>query len=159
MKTKIDLDKIDIKLLSMLQEDSNISIRELSKTVNLKMSELHKRIKRLEENGVIKKFTVLLNPEKLGFNLTAFMLAKIEGKNSSYVINKLIKNPHVLEVYKVTGDYDMLLKVKFKSINEFHEFLDTIAKIEEIVDSTSMVVLKIHKEVVEIPLRSEEFKL
>ncbi len=90
MKTKIDLDKIDIKLLSMLQEDSSISIRELSKTVNLKMPELHKRIKRLEENGVIKKFTVLLNSEKLGFNLTAFILAKVEGKNSSYVINKLV---------------------------------------------------------------------
>ena len=159
MKTKIDLDKIDIKLLSMLQEDSSISIRELSKTVNLKMPELHKRIKRLEENGVIKKFTVLLNSEKLGFNLTAFILAKVEGKNSNYVINKLIKNPHVLESYKVTGHYDILLKVKFKSISEFHEFLDTIAMIEEIANSTSMVVLKLHKEVVEIPLRSEEFKL
>lgn len=65
----------------------------------------------------------------------------------------------MLEVYKVTGHYDILLKVKFKSISEFHEFLDTIAKIEEIVNSTSMVALKIHKEVVEIPLRSEEFKL
>jgi len=65
----------------------------------------------------------------------------------------------VLEIYKVTGHYDILLKVKFKSISEFHEFLDTIAMIEEIANSTSMVVLKLHKEVVEIPLRSEEFKL
>jgi DNA-binding Lrp family transcriptional regulator len=75
----------------------------------------------LVKEGVVEKFTIKLNPEKMGERLTVFML--VSGGLDKYIDEKFVKNPHILEVHGITGEYDMLLKLRFKDMKQFNKFI------------------------------------
>jgi DNA-binding Lrp family transcriptional regulator len=115
------LDKKDEKIIAMLKEDGRASIREISKATGIRPSTVHKRIQKLTESGVIEKFTVSLNDEAMGEGFTVHML--ISGSTDRYLTDKVLKNTHLKGVYGITGEYDMLLKMKFKDLGQFNKFL------------------------------------
>ena len=146
------LDEIDKEILRVLQKNSRTPLREISKRVGLAESTVYERIKKLKERGIIKKFTIILNPESLGFHLLAFILIKAKAGKYAEVAEKLISYPEIVEIYETTGDYDMILKIRTRSSEELNDFLDKIGEIEGVVATHTMVVLKIHKETTELPL-------
>ncbi len=73
------------------------------------------------ENGIIEKFTLKLNDDKIGEGFASFML--ISGSPERYLDQKILKNEHVKGIYGITGEYDLLIKMKFKDMNAFNEFL------------------------------------
>jgi Lrp/AsnC family transcriptional regulator for asnA, asnC and gidA len=146
------LDEIDKEILKVLQKNSRTPLREISKQVGLAESTVYERIKKLKERGIIKKFTIILDPESLGFHLLAFILIKAKAGKYSDVAEKLIAYPEIVEIYETTGDYDMILKIRTRSSEELNDFLDRIGEIEGVVATHTMVVLKIHKETTELPL-------
>jgi DNA-binding Lrp family transcriptional regulator len=75
----------------------------------------------LIQDGVIEKFTIKLNPKKLGENLTVFML--ISGTLDKYFDGRFMKNEHILEVHGITGEYDLFLKLRFKDMKQFNKFV------------------------------------
>ena len=115
------LDKKDVKIIEVLKENSRASIRDISKATKIRPSTVHQRIKRLVGNGVIEKFTVRLNDDDVGEGFTVFML--ISGSPERYLDDKFLKNDHVKGIYGITGEYDLLIKMKFKDMNAFNEFL------------------------------------
>lgn len=115
------LDKKDKKIIAMLKNNARASIREISKTTGIRPSTVHQRIKRLIENGVIEKFTLKLNDEKIGEGFAAFLL--ISGSPERYLDDKILKDGHVKGIYGITGEYDLLIKMKFKDMSAFNEFL------------------------------------
>lgn len=115
------LDKKDVKIIEVLKENSRASIRDISKATKIRPSTVHQRIKKLLENEIIKKFTVYLDDDKVGEGFTVFML--ISGSPERYLDDKFLKNDHVKGIYGITGEYDLLLKMKFKDMNAFNEFL------------------------------------
>ena len=149
---KANLDDIDKKILTILQKNSRTPLREISKEVGLAESTVYERIKKLKEHGIIKKFTVILDPDALGFTLLAFILIKSKAGKYAHVASELKKYPQIVEIYETTGDYDMLVKIRTKNSEELNEFLDTIGEIEGVVATHTMVVLKVHKETTELPL-------
>ncbi|HDZ35919.1 MAG TPA: Lrp/AsnC family transcriptional regulator [Thermococcus sp.] len=149
---RMGLDEIDRKILSILQKNSRTPLREISKEVGLAESTIYERIKKLKDRGVIKRFTVILDPESLGFHILAFILIKSKAGMYSHVANELRKYPQIVEIYETTGDYDMLVKIRTSGSDELNEFLDTIGEIDGVVATHTMVVLKIHKETTELPL-------
>ncbi len=149
---RANLDDIDRKILTILQKNSRTPLREISKEVGLAESTVYERIKKLKEHGVIKKFTVILDPDALGFTLLAFILIKSKAGKYSHVASELKKYPQIVEIYETTGDYDMLVKIRTRNSEELNEFLDTIGEIEGVVATHTMVVLKVHKETTELPL-------
>ncbi|AGT34190.1 transcriptional regulator [Thermococcus litoralis DSM 5473] len=146
------LDEIDKEILRVLQKNSRTPLREISKRVGLAESTVYERIKKLKERGIIKKFTIILDPESLGFHLLAFILIKAKAGKYAEVAEKLIAYPEIVEIYETTGDYDMILKIRTRSSEELNDFLDKIGEIEGVVATHTMVVLKIHKETTELPL-------
>ncbi len=149
------LDDVDRKILSILQKNSRTPLREISREVNLAESTIYERIKKLKERGgVIKKFTVILDPDSLGFGILAFILIKAKAGKYSTVASELKKYPpEIVEVYETTGDYDMLVKIRTRGSEELNDFLDRIGgEIEGVEATHTMVVLKVHRETTELPI-------
>lgn len=115
------LDKKDQKIIKILKENSRASIREISKATAIRPSTVHQRIKRMVEEGVIERFTVRLNDDKVGLGFAVFML--ISGSTERYLDSKILKNEHVKGIYGITGEYDLLVKLKFADMNAFNDFV------------------------------------
>ncbi len=113
------LDMKDHKIIAELRKNSRQSIRDIAKKTKLRPSTVHERIRKLEKNNIIEKFTLKLNNRAVGENFIAFMLI-----SSDKQIEEIhFKNPHIREVFGVTGEYDLLLKLKFTDIEEFNNFV------------------------------------
>ncbi len=113
----LKLDAKDHKIINVLRENSRLSIRDIAKKTKLRPSTIHIRIKKLIESCVIEKFTLKLNDTLIDENFIVYMLISTDKKINDFS-NKAIK-----EVYGITGEYDLILKMKFKSINEFNDFV------------------------------------
>lgn len=115
------LDEKDHEIIRVLRDDSRASIRNIARQTGLRPSTVHQRINRLKNNGVIEKFTIKLNDEKIGEKLTVFML--VSGSLERYLDMETQRDKHIKEVCGLTGEYDLLLKMKFGDMREFNEFI------------------------------------
>jgi len=120
------LDEIDLKLLKMLANDSSRTIKELAAQVSLSPSPVVQRVKRLENNGYIKKYIAILNPEK--FNQGFIVLCNIKLKQHDRKIGHsfvedILKIDEVVECYNISGDYDFFLKVFAKDMKHYQDFV------------------------------------
>ncbi|ASJ17577.1 transcriptional regulator [Thermococcus chitonophagus] len=147
------LDDVDKKIIEILQKDGKVPLREISKITGLAESTIHERIKRLRESGIIKKFTAIVDPEALGYTMLAFILIKVKAGKYSDVASKLVKYPEIMEIYETTGDYDMVVKIRTKNSEELNNFLDMVGSIEGVEGTHTMIVLKVHKETTELPIK------
>ncbi len=152
MLMRTGLDEVDRKILRILQKNSRTPLREISKEVGLAESTVYERIKKLKERGIIQRFTVMLDPEALGFHIMAFILIKAQAGMYTNVASELARYPQIVEIYETTGDYDMLIKIRTSGSDELNEFLDRIGNVDGVVATHTMVVLKVHKETTELPL-------
>ena len=125
------LDEIDKKLLEELQKDCKQHVNDLAKKVGIGKSAVHRRIKILEKDGVIKQYAAILDPSKVGKSYSAFFLCKpAHGKNLNWDLigKELTKINGVLEVCFVTGEYDYLVKVRCKDEAEYYKIVDKVAR-------------------------------
>ncbi|HVE44741.1 MAG TPA: Lrp/AsnC family transcriptional regulator [Gammaproteobacteria bacterium] len=121
------VDRIDKKILKILQENAHISNQELAERVALSPSPCLRRVKALEENGTISKQVILLNPEKIGLALTVIVLVGLNSHQAS-VMAEFEKNiqalPEVIQCYLITGQQaDYVLKVIVPDLNTYQSFL------------------------------------
>ncbi len=119
-------DDIDKKLLELLQLDSKQTNKELSNKLSLSVTAVYERIKKLERIGVIEKYVALIKKEIVNKSFVAFCHIKLVQHSQDYVIKfeKDVANlKEVLECYHISGDYDYLLKVLVKDMEEFREFM------------------------------------
>ena len=131
-------DNKDIKIIEILKEDSRLPIREISKKTKIRPSTVHQRIQKLIENNVIEKFTVKLNNKLAGENFIVFMLVK--GGTTEYIDSRFLNDGHVKEVFGVTGEYDLLIKLKFRNVEDFNEFVKDFRKNRKEIQSTLTMV-------------------
>jgi DNA-binding Lrp family transcriptional regulator len=115
------LDDKDWLLLKHLKTDSRLSVRNLAKKTKIRPSTVHQRIKRLSDLGIIQAFTIKLDHEKIGENLTVFML--VSGTLDRYFDDKFMNSEHIEEISGITGEYDLLMKLRFKNMNQFNKFV------------------------------------
>jgi len=119
-------DEIDKKLLALLQSDSKQTNKELSNKLNLSVTAVYERIKKLEREGIIEKYVALVKKEMVNKSFVAFCHIKLVQHSQDYVMKfeKDVTNlKEVLECYHISGDYDYLLKVLVKDMEEFREFM------------------------------------
>ena len=117
------VDKIDALLLDELQEDSSRKIHELAKRLRLPRSTVYNRIKRLERDGTIKGYKAVVDAEKIGRPVTAFVNVITSGLNQKEVAKHLSGLGLVEEVFVVTGPYDLIAKVRLKDNAELGKFV------------------------------------
>ncbi len=121
-------DATDRKLLMLLQDDSKRTNKELSNQLNLSVTAVYERIKKLEKEGVINKYVALLKKEKIQRSFTVFCHIKLSQHSKEYVTkfeSEVIKLDEVLECFHVSGDYDYILKVSVADMEAYREFMVT----------------------------------
>lgn len=134
----MELDKKDRLIIDVLKENSRLSVRKAAKKTGVRPSTVHERIKKLVKEGVIEKFTLKLNNKAVEESFIVFMLVK--GGTKDYLDNKIINDKHIKEIFGVTGEYDMLLKLKFRDVEEFNDFLINFRKEQKEVRQTFTMV-------------------
>lgn len=121
------MDKTDKEILRILQKNSRITNQELAEKVNLSPSPCLRRVKQLEKLGYIKQYISILDPKKLGFDLTIFILIGLnthDPKKMEKFQETVIDLPNVLECHLITGQSaDYLLKVVTNNLENYHQFL------------------------------------
>ena len=151
------LDAIDIKLLDYLQEDSKQTNKELSNKLNLSVTAVYERIKKLEKEGVIHNYVALINKEKVDKAFIVFCHVKLIQHSQEYVVRfekEVATIPEVLECYHISGDYDYLLKVLVKDMVAFREFMvKKLTTINHIGSTHSMFVINEVKHTTSISIK------
>jgi len=120
------LDLADIRILDHLQDHARASNNELAEVAHLSPSQCHRRVKRLEGQGIIKGYQALLDPAMVGMEITIFVNISLDahGPNPAQTFIDAIRDvPEVLECYSVTGDTDYLIKATLPSLNAMSQFL------------------------------------
>lgn len=143
------LDKKDLAILGALTENARLSSQEISKKTLIPISTVHHRIKKLEKEGIIEKYTVVLNKKKLGKEIAAYVLITVDYKllkdikiSQHELAKKLKKNEFVEEAAMVTGGTDIIIKIRIKNIDELDEFVTKyLRNIDGVERTQTMVIL------------------
>ena len=139
------LDKTDIKILKALQENARITNKELAAKVHLSPSPVYERLKRLENEGYIEKYTAVLNAEKLNLGFIVFCCVKLQKLNTDIAgdfVEKIRQIPEVTECYNISGEYDYLLKIHAPDMKYYNQFiLNVLGRIESLGSIQSSFVM------------------
>ena len=140
------MDETDKKICNILTENSRISISSISKKTGIPNSTISNRIHKLEEKKIIKQYTTILDHEKIGINITAMIIIQTETEKHENVEKQLPKLEEVTQVYSISGEYDVLIKVEARNLEELNEIINskirTIDGIEELRELIVMEELK-----------------
>ena len=149
------MDKLDRRILRLLQEDATIAVADLAKKVGLSTTPCWRRIQKLEEEGVIRKRVALLDPRKINASVTVFVSIRTNShsiewlKRFSEVIGEF---PEVVEFYRMSGDVDYLLRVVVPDIAAYDAFYQRLISKIEIRDVSSAFAMEQIKFTTEMPL-------
>ncbi|HKK62360.1 MAG TPA: Lrp/AsnC family transcriptional regulator [Bacteroidales bacterium] len=142
---KVKLDKVDLKILKILQENSKITNLDLSKRVGLSPAPTLERVKKLESQDVVTAYQAKVNPTALGLNVQTFVLVDLAWQEEDALenfINKLHEIEEVVECYIITGEADFLLKIICKDIPTYEKILfKTLSQIDEIERLKTLMTL------------------
>ncbi|HSQ01644.1 MAG TPA: Lrp/AsnC family transcriptional regulator [Methanobacterium sp.] len=146
------MDDIDSEIIRSLVRNSRITLSQMSKEISVPDATISNRLKKLEKS-VIKQYTLIVDPDKLGLKVTAIIIIQTESEKHENVKNELSKLEEVSEVYSVSGEYDILIKVWAHSIEELNEIMNTkIRSVDGVEDLTEMIVMERVKEGVIPPI-------
>lgn len=141
------LDDIDIRLLELLQEHGRTSQHDLAQAVGLSSPAVGERLRKLEERGIIRQFTVLVDPRRVGRDVTAFIFVGINGSHHYPEFRaKTERHPEVLECHSVTGQGSHLLKIRTDSTSTLEGLLAEIQSWPGVQWTTTSIVLSTIKE-------------
>lgn len=153
----MQLDRKDRAVLKALQRDSRLTMQQLASLTGMSSSACWRRVKRLEEAGVIDRYAAILNPRKAGFSLTSMTLvslARHEEKNVETFVKEVARHPEVLECFATSGEADFHLRVVVEDMEAYNRFLDEfIFKLPGVSQVRSNIVLKEIKLDTALPFR------
>ena len=151
------IDIIDEKLLEVLQENARISISELSKRINLSLSAVSERVKKLEASGVITQYTTILNPFAMNQNLLSVVMLSVTGDPKMCEFNRYVTTcPSIMSCYRVTGTYDFIATVCSENQTALQVTLDDIKKLRGVAIVHSMVLLDAQKVKFSVPPKASK---
>ncbi|MEA1902367.1 MAG: Lrp/AsnC family transcriptional regulator [Actinomycetota bacterium] len=150
------LDETDKAILRYLQADGRMSNAEVARRVGLSSPATHARVKRLEDAGVIRQYSTLLDREMIGFDMVCFISVSLQLHQFEAVerFKELVQDmPEVLECHHITGKFDYLLKAVFRNRNELQQFIvNTLTPIPGMAHINTSVVLTEIKATAQLPI-------
>ena len=163
METKLD-DK-DLDILRLIQQDCQLTAREIARRIGSPITTVFAKTKRMEQLGVIKEYRAILDSRKLDYGTTAFILASVSygAKNDAStptqrdIAKEVARFPEVQEVHIITGDWDMLIKLKGKDVDTLGKIvIDRLRLVKGIEKTLTCMVFETAKETTEIPIDVKE---
>lgn len=152
---RIDLDRLDSRILEALQKDAGQAIADLADTVGLSANACWRRVKRLEELGVIRGRVALLDPVKLGLGVTVFVAVRTNEHNDAWLqqfANAVDAIPEVVEFYRMSGDVDYLLKIVVADIAHYDRVYKRLIKSVKLSDVSSSFAMEQMKYTTALPV-------
>ncbi|MCZ8130293.1 MAG: Lrp/AsnC family transcriptional regulator [Steroidobacteraceae bacterium] len=149
------LDPVDRKILQLLQRDAALSIEEIAEAVSISTTPCWRRIRRLESIGVIRARVALVEPRKINLGLTAFVAVRTNHHNEAWLekfVGGVRGMPEVVELHRLSGDIDYLLKVVCPDMQRFDEIYKRLIKVAELSDVSSTFSMEVLKSTTELPL-------
>lgn len=145
-----EIDRIDRKILRILQREARLPMTELAERVGLSVTPCGERVRRLEQEGVIEGYYARLNPQQLGLALLVFVELRLSAKSGpifEQFRREVTKLPNVLECHLVSGDFDYLVKVRIPEMAAYRQVLgDMLLKLPAAIESRSYIVMEEIKE-------------
>ena len=151
-------DTIDVKILDLLQTDASLPITEISDRVSLSQNACWRRIKQLEEKGVIKKRVALLDAAKLGAGMTVFVAVRAGEHTEKWLETfsaAVRRMPDVVEFYRIAGDIDYLLKLQVADMAAYDRAYKSLIRSARLVDVTASFAMEELKHTTAVPLPSK----
>ncbi|WP_025763451.1 Lrp/AsnC family transcriptional regulator [Dyadobacter tibetensis] len=139
------LDQTDTQILHFLQEDATLKTRELAEKLNLSYTPVYERVRRLEKEGIIKRYVALIDREKVGRKLMAFCNIALKEHSKAMgekFVSAIIAMPEVMECFNISGDYDFLLKIVVEDMSQYQQFLmHKLGSLDNIGSTHSLFVM------------------
>jgi Lrp/AsnC family leucine-responsive transcriptional regulator len=155
----VGLDSGDLSILRIIQEDCRLTSREISDQTGLPITTVFAKMRRMEKAGLIKGYRAVLNPTQLGSGTTAFILASFSYKSGEKrisqreVARELANFPEVQEVHIISGEWDIIMKVKAKDVDSIGKYVvDRLRLVKGIAKTLTCLVFQSEKESTTIPL-------
>jgi DNA-binding Lrp family transcriptional regulator len=157
----VKLDEKDQAILQLIEENSKLTANQIAKKINSPITTVFAKIKRMEELGVIKQYRAILSPEKLSLGTAAFILASVsytartDGTPVSQrgVAEEIARFPEVQEVHIITGDWDLLVKLRAENVDAIGKFVvDKLRLIKGLEKTLTCMVFETVKETTSLPL-------
>lgn len=140
------LDEIDKRIIRVLEKDARTSLRKISKRVDVSLGTVSNRVKKMEKNGVIKGYSVILNPEEIGWELNVVIGLRIQKGRLIEIQEKIAKDSRVYGVYDVTGDFDSMVIARAKNRKDLDDLSKNVLSIDGVERSVTHLVLNTVKE-------------
>ncbi|OWY40643.1 AsnC family transcriptional regulator [Xenophilus sp. AP218F] len=151
-----NLDKMDLKILRLLQKNGRIPMTELAEKVGLSTTPCTERVRRMEREGIIDGYYARLNPQLLGASLLVFVEIKLEAKSGNIFDafrREILSIPEILECHLVSGEFDYLIKARIPDMSMYRKLLgDILLQLPSAKESKSYVVMEEVKETLALPL-------
>ncbi|MBT4204322.1 Lrp/AsnC family transcriptional regulator [Hyphomicrobiales bacterium] len=153
------LDRIDRKILTILQSDCTMAVSDIALKVGLSTTPCWRRIQRLDKEGVIAKRVAILDPKKINASVTAFVAVKTNEHNNKWLseFKRVIDNfPEVVEFYRMAGEIDYLLRIVVPDINSFDRFYKKLIEQINLTDVSTSFAMEQIKYTTSLPLNYTE---
>jgi len=144
--TTVSIDEIDQKIINLFHNDGRMSYRNIAKELDISIGTVHNRIDKLIKSGVIKKFSPVIDHEKLGYSLTTIIGVRVKGGVLKNWEDRTAYHKNVLCMYDVTGEFDAILITRFRDTKELDQFVKTLLKEPDVQRTYTQTVLNIVKE-------------
>ncbi|MEK6810741.1 MAG: Lrp/AsnC family transcriptional regulator [Candidatus Thermoplasmatota archaeon] len=151
MPTKL-LDDLDVAILRRLNQDARKSFRDIARELEVSISTVSNRVKRLESEGIILGYAPLLDEKKLGYDVLAVIGIRISKGKLLEVQRKIAREDKVVEVYDVTGEYDSVIIARFRNTKELDAFIKKLVAMENVDRTYTQVVLNVVKQEKRAPI-------
>ncbi|MFY8129351.1 MAG: Lrp/AsnC family transcriptional regulator [Chitinophagaceae bacterium] len=150
MKSTSTFDDKDIAILRVLQQNAKASVKEIAQQVHLSTTPVHERIKRLEQEGIIRQYTTLLNHSKINKGLMVICYVSLkqhDKKEGAKFIKSILSFAEVIECYSISGEFDFMLKVVAKDMESYYDFhVNKLSQADNIGHVQSVFVMGVVKE-------------
>jgi Lrp/AsnC family transcriptional regulator for asnA, asnC and gidA len=140
------LDDIDRKIITVLGKDARTSLRKISELVNVSLGTVSNRVKKMEKKGIIEGYSVILNPNHIGWELNVVIGLRIQKGRLIEIQEKIAKDSRVYGVYDVTGDFDSMILARAKNRKDLDDLSKNVLSIDGVERSITHLVLNTVKE-------------
>ncbi|MFC3052785.1 Lrp/AsnC family transcriptional regulator [Kordiimonas pumila] len=151
------IDDLDARILNILQDDATIPLNDLADKVASSRSAVWRRIQKLTDDGVIKRHTIILDPEKAGLGVMVIAQVKMQAHSRDslpHFIDKVKSFPEVIECHTLMGDVDFFLKIRVKDVQAYEDFFwNSLSQIEGVREINSSIALTAWKNTTKIAVK------
>ena len=150
------VDKIDCHILRLIQNDASLSVDSVAERVNLSRNACWRRIKRLEEDGIIKSRVALVDPDKLGMGLSVIVMIRTNNHEPDWLtkFERAVSSlPEILGAHRMSGDLDYVLRVQVADVKDYDRFYQRLIARVPIADVSASFVMEDLKNTTVLPIR------